>query len=274
MKEDKKERIQGLFLLVDRQSEKGMTRWIKELCSMKIPALVMADGFTLNNNPDLIKDVADKNFEVGGLYNDCALWPEVYKNMIKSLPSWLGIDKPEFKNAYEIQRSIMQHLDDRLKPLIGKTMPVFSGKYFSYDENTLKIAHDMGIRYLLARGTEKERAVFYQPEEYYPAIISVSNVPSKRLGTGSLCDASLESRKESPEDFRDLLFNLNVDRIVLVAQTHLSGLKQEWWEVYREFLNSGRVLWQSLDDFVVRPSILPHKDIPVNNRVDYMNMSF
>jgi hypothetical protein len=270
MTQNKKKSIQGLFLLVDRKCDDGLIRWINELDRRKMPALVMADGHTVNTKPDLIKRVAEKNFDVGCSYNDGAFWPETHEDMITWLPSWMNIDKPNFKTPYEIQSAIMHHLNDTLTPLLGKTMAAFSGKYFSYDENTLRIAEAMGIRYILARGTEKERAVFYQPEEFRPTIISVSNVPSKALGTGSLCDESLESRKETPRDFRNLLFSLDVDRVILVAQTHISGLMQEWWDVYQEFFDSGDVVWQGLDDFVVDPAVLPNRDIPMNKRADYM----
>ena len=265
--------IKGLFLLVDRKSEEGITRWTDELVCRKIPALVMADGHTITTNPDLIKRIADKHLDVGGLYNDGALWPETYDDMVTWVPSWLDIDRPFLKSSYENQKLIMQHLNDRLAPMIGKTMPVFSGKYFSYDDNTLNIADEMGIAYILARGTERERAVFYQPKEFNTTIISVSNVPSKELGTGSLCDESLESRRETPDDFRYLLYHLDVDRVILVAQTHISGLQQDWWDVYMEFFDSDLVQWQGLDDFVTAPHIMPNNEIPVNKRADYMKIN-
>ena len=262
--------IKGLFLLVDRKSDDGLIRWIDELDRRNIPALVMADGYTASAKPELIKRVAEKNFDVGCSYNDGALWPETHDDMVTWLPSWINIDRPNLKTPYDIQRKLMYHVNDLFKPLLGKTLAVFSGKYFSYDENTLNIADELGIRYILARGTEKDRAVFYQPEEFEPTIISVSNVPSKELGTGSLCDESLESRRETPQDFRELLFNLDVDRVVLVAQTHISGLMQDWWDVYQDFFDSGKVVWQKLDDFVVNPAIMPFSEIPVNKRADYM----
>ncbi len=269
MNDYKHKSIQGLFLLVDRRKEKGLIRWLNYLSENDMPALVMADGATVENQPELIKEIVKRNFDVGVSYNEGALWPETHDDMLAWLPEWIKVENPYSKSHYEIQKIIMHHINDKLFPLLGKTMPVFSGKYFSYDDDTLKIADEMGISYILARGTQKERAVFYQPEEYQPTIISVSNVPSKELGTGSLCDESLETRNETPQDFKKVLDNLDVDRVILVAQTHVSGLEDDWWDVYEDFFKSGRVNWQTLSDFVVEPKHMPNAKIPVNKEVDY-----
>lgn len=264
--------IQGMFLLVDRKSEDGMRRWLDELQNRKMPALVAADGWTISRKPDLVRRMADIGLDVGCVYNDGALWTETMDDVVAWLPSWLPIDQAHLKSSREIQTTIMRTICDRLRPLTGKTLPVFAGKYFSYDENTLTIADELGIPFVLARGTQQARAVFYKPLEYGATLISVSNVPSRELGTGSLCDESLESRNETPEAFRRLLFDLVVDRVILVAQTHVSGLKQAWWDIYQEFFDSGLVQWHSLADFVRDPQVMPYKDIPVNKRVDYMRI--
>lgn len=73
----------------------------------------------------------------------------------------------------------------------------------------------------------------------------------------------------TPEEMKDTLFNLKVDRIVLVAQTHLSGTKQNWWKVYQEFFDANLVIWKSLDEFAKNPIVLPFKEIPINTEVKY-----
>jgi len=160
-------------------------------------------------------------------------------------------------------------LKEKLDVCSGKSTRVFGSKYFAYDESTLQIADKLGIDYVMARGTAGARAVAYKAEEYNARIISVSNVPSKQLGTGSLCDESLWCRGETPEDLRKLLFDFKEDRIALVAQTHLSGVKRNWRNIYREFLDQHRINWQSIDDFVQEPVVLPNSRIPVNTRADY-----
>ena len=75
----------------------------------------------------------------------------------------------------------------------------------------------------------------------------------------------------SPEEMKFTLFNLTNKRIILVAQTHLSGVKQNWWQVYQEFFDANIVRWKTLDEFTARPVILPYSQIPMNREVKYMN---
>jgi hypothetical protein len=63
---------------------------------------------------------------------------------------------------------------------------------------------------------------------------------------------------------------LKEDRIILVAQTHVSGVKLNWWNVYHEFFDRDIVTWQSLDEFVTELIVLPNARIPINTRTDYM----
>lgn len=265
--------VKGLFLLVDRKSDEGLSRWTTELEKRQMPALIVADGHTINNNPELIKRVAGGGFDMGCVYNEGPLWTDTHDDMVTWMPPWIQIETPHLKTPYEVQLEIMTQIDEKLTPLIGGTMRAFAGKYFSYNQDTQKIADQLKIPYILARGTAGARAVFYQPKEYAATIISVSNVPSKQLGTGSLCDESLKSRTETPADFRELLFGLDVDRVVLVAQSHISGLMSDWWDVYMDYFDRANVQWLDLDNFVTVPPAIPNAEIPKNYRVDYMRLN-
>jgi len=237
----------GFFLLIDRRNEKGLKHWADELEKRNIPAVILADDYTLSTYPSLVKSMAEQGLDIGFSYNEQPFWD-------------LGFDA---------QYDVMKGAIDKVSSCINKSLRIFGSKYFAYDENTLKIADELGIRYILARGTAGAKSVVYKPEEYHARIISVSNVPSKHLSTGSLCDESLRCRGSVPEDFAELLSKLKEDRIILVAQTHVSGVKINWWNVYQEFLNSSQVDWQSLDAFVKDPIILPNAEIPLNTRADY-----
>jgi hypothetical protein len=265
--------VKGLFLLVDRKSDEGLSRWTAELEKRHMPALIVADGHTINNNPELVKRVAGGGFDMGCVYNEGPFWTDTHDDMVTWLPPWIDIEKPHLKTPYEVQLEIMTQIDEKLTPLIGGTMRAFGGKYFSYNQDTQKIAEQLKIPYILARGTAGARAVFYQPEEYASTIISVSNVPSKQLGTGSLCDESLKARTETPADFQKLLFGLDVDRVILVAQSHISGLMDEWWDVYMDYFDRANVQWLGLDEFVEVPPAIPNAEIPKNYRVDYMRLN-
>ena len=245
--DDKFNRIKGLFLVIDRRNERGLTHWVGELVEREIPAVILADALTLDKSGSLIKEISEKGFEVGVSYNEQPFWDEDYKT----------------------QMEIMSGISASFKSCTNKPLRIFGSKYFAYDENTLKIADNLDVDYILARGTKGARAAIYKPEEYKARIISVSNVPSKELGTGSLCDESLRCRTATPDDPRDILFDLREDRIILVAQTHVSGVKLHWWNVYQEFFDSGQVLWQATDDFVTEPIILPNAEIPRNTRTEY-----
>ena len=74
----------------------------------------------------------------------------------------------------------------------------------------------------------------------------------------------------TPDEMKVTLFNLKTDRIVLVAQTHLSGIKQNWWNVYKEFFDADIVKWETLDEFASNPVMLPYAKIPKNTEVKYM----
>lgn len=248
MSESKPAQTEGIFLLIDRKNEKGLKHWCDELERRGIPAVVLIDEDTLDKNCDLVKNLSDRGFEISCGYNDGPFWNE----------------------PYDFQHEEMSYSKDKIRECINKPMRIFHSKYFAYNEATLKVADELGIEYILARGTVGAKAVVYEPEEYKTKIISVSNVPSKEMGTGSLCDESLRCRNETPDTLRGLLFDLKEDRIILVAQTHLSGVKLHWWNVYQDFFDANTVSWKSLDEFAIEPIVLPNEQIPINTRANYV----
>ena len=247
MMNESPERARGLFLIIDRRNDKGLTHWVDELERRNIPAVIMVDEYMVDRFCDLIRDISERGFEIGCSYNENPFWDE----------------------AYDRQYEIMSRIKEKVDLCVNKSMRIFGSKYFAYDESTLQIADKLGLNYVMARGTAGARAVVYKAEEYKTRIISVSNVPSKELGTGSLCDESLWCRGETPEGLREILFDLKEDRIILVAQTHLSGVKLNWWNIYQEFLDKDIIRWQSIEEFATESIVLPNARIPVNRRADY-----
>ncbi len=241
-------KIQGMFVLVDRGNIKGLEHWIRDFKKRGLPALIQIDEQTLNQNCRVLKELSDKLFEFGIVYNERPFW-----------------DEP-FNNQYEI----IQRLKHKSEECTDKPTRVFQSKYLAYNEATLQVADKLGIHYILARGTTGEKSIVYKPREYNAKIISVSNVPSKHMGSGTLCDHSLWCRTETPADFSKILSSLKANRIVLVAQTYLSGIKLNWWNVYQDFLNANIVEWQSLDEFVTKFKLLSYEKIPINTVVEYV----
>lgn len=244
---DSPQNVEGMFLLLDNNNEPGLKHWRDELAGRHIPAVIMLSEAVLDNNRELVKSLYDRGFEIGGCYNDGPFWNE----------------------SYDSQYEITKRVKDKIQSFTDEPMLIFCSKYFAYNENTLRVADTLGIKYILARGTAGIRGVVYQPHEYHPKIVSVSNVPSKKLGTGSLCDESLRCRGEGPDYLRDLLLSLRERRVIVVAQTHVSGVKLHWWNVFQDFLDAGIVIWKSLHEFGTEVVTLPATKIPINTRTDY-----
>jgi hypothetical protein len=239
--------MEGMFLIIDHGNRKGLKHWTDEFERRGMPAVIQTNEYMVMEHGDMIKTLSAKGLEICGAYNEKPFWSEPYR----------------------FQHEVMRRIKEKVETCTGQPMRIFGSMYSAYDETTLRVADELGIPYIFARGAAGARAVVFKPEEYRVTIVSVSNVPSKQLGTGSLCDQSLWSRGAVPDDLREILFNLKEDRIVLVAQTHLSGVKVNWWNIYQTFLNAGRVTWKSLDEFASNPVLLPNAQIPMNTEVQY-----
>ncbi len=242
-------RIQGLFLVLDRRVDEGLENWRNELLKRDMPAVILLDDSTIDNNTELVQRISRDHFDIGCCYNERPFWD----------------------TDYDTQNEIMSRIAETYQSCTQSPLRIFSSKFFAYTEDTLKIANKLGIQYIPARGTQGVKSVVYQPEEYSVKIISVSNVPSKKMGTGSLCDISLWSRTETPQSFQGILEQIHEEKIVLVAQTSLSGVKLNWWNVYQDYFESNSVDWQTLDEFTTDTMVLPVTKIPVNTSVDYRN---
>jgi hypothetical protein len=248
MAANKLTQMEGMFLIIERSNIKGLKHWGEELEKRGIPAVILIEGSTIDKNFDVIKNLSEKGFEIGGGYNEQPLW----------------------KQSYKFQYAQMSRIKDKLQSCINRPMRVFHSKFFAYDEVTLRVADEFGVEYILARGTAGAKAEVYKPKEYNAKILSVSNVPSEEMGTGSLCDESLWCRGVTPGGFKEILFGLKEDKIILVAQTHLSGVKLHWWDVYQDFFNTYTITWKSLDEFAANPIVLPNAEIGINTEVKYV----
>lgn len=247
MFKNKTDQIEGMFRIIERRDARGLMHWANELERRKIPAVISVGEYMIDTNHSLIRDLANRGFEIAGMYQEGPFWNE----------------------SHGFQYEQMSLIKDKLELAISKPMRVFESKYSAYTEDTLKIADKLGTEYIFGRGVAGAKAVVYKPEEYNVKILSVSNVPSKKMGTGSLCDASLWSRGATPDDFTEILFGLKADRIILVAHTNLSGVKSRWWNVYQGFFDANIVTWKSVDEFAVNPIVLPNAQIPINTELKY-----
>jgi hypothetical protein len=240
-------KARALFRVL-RRDPRGSLHWAQELSRRGIPANFNADENFLDKDGGLVRDICALGFEFGGSYDEAPFWEE----------------------SYDSQYDKMSRLKDKLERVTGKPMHSFSSKYSAYNEETLKIAEKLGIRYVFARGTAGAKALVYKPREYDVRIISTSDVPLADMGGGTLADGSFWSRGAGPEDFRKVLFSIKEDKITLVAQAQLSGVKLYWWNVYQEFFDAGPVEWQTFEQFTSDPLELSNANIPMNREVQYL----
>lgn len=238
----------GLMLLIEFEGMEGLSNFVYQLQDRKIPALLLvSSGFVAANCAD-VRTLQDYGVEVGGVYSQDTFW-----------------DVP-----YEIQWAAMKETKEIIEACTGRPMRVFGSRYFAYDENTVRAAVDLGIPYVLARGTTGAKATIYRPQEYNVKIFSVSNVASENWGTGSLCDYSYWAREGTAEQFGGELFKaLEHDKISPVSHTYIGGMKAAWNAEYLAFFDSGKVRWQNLDTFGNVDMIMPFSQIPDNREVQY-----
>lgn len=253
MKNNQQSGINGLLMLIEFERIEGVLQWEKELDARKMTALVKAQDNVLENNPEVFRRLASKGYEIAGGYDQAALW-----------------DMP-----YEQQYQLLKNSKEKVERITGFPMKVFGGRYFSYDENTLKAADALGIEYILGRGTRDVEAVIYQPKEYKVKIISVTNVDvGGTMGRGSLCDYSLWARGADPASFGAMI-NESIAKqpanIILVSHSYLGGTRVEWWAEYQKALESLSVNWRGFGNWVKNQKLikLPNAEIPINREVKY-----
>jgi hypothetical protein len=246
-------RSNGLIMLLEFEKIQGVRQWERELDRRGLTALVQVQHEVLTKFAEDFARLAGKSYVVAGTFSEKAFW-----------------DVP-----YEEQLARMREVKDAVEKATHKPMRVFGSRYFAYDANTLRAADALGIDYVLARGTAGERAVVYAPREYKAKIISVSNVPFKEMGSGSLCDYSLWARGSSDADFAMVVDKVLTSRpsdLILVSHAYLGGTKLKWWQTYEKALARQEVTWRGFDQWVGTVNVVqaPNAEIPVNREVKYM----
>lgn len=246
------DQINGLIMLIEFESVEGINNWDKALKERNLTALISVQEDLLNQYSDEFRRLAEEGHEISGTCSGDPFW-----------------DMP-----YEQQYDLMKETKEAVEVVTGKPMRVLGSKYFAYDENTLKAADQLGIDYVLARGTAGEKAMVYKPNEYDVKIISVSNIPFQEMGTGSLCDYSLWARGATAEDFSEVVtgsIDKNPSDMILVSHAYLGGTRLAWWKAYEKALDSDRVSWRGFDDWIKNLKLLEldNADIPTNREVKY-----
>lgn len=240
---------QGIMLLIEFEETTGLNNFVYELKERNIPSLLLVHPVFIENNQEDILSLQNHGVEIAAVLSDEPLWDI----------------------SYEDQYDRISKAKEKIEAITGKPLRIIGSKYFAYDENTLKVAEELGIEYVLGRGVTKSRATIFKPEEYNVKIFSVSNIDSPNWGTGSLCDYSYWAREGTPEDFEEQLFYAaeNYDKISPVSHTYIGGLKERWNKVYLEFFDNTDVFWENLDQFGAIDLTMPLSEIPQNREVQY-----
>jgi len=246
-------KINGVFLLTENTGDiSGYYKWEEVLDKRNHKAIIKPERSVLQKYPDYFKRLAGKGYEIAIGYGKAPFW-----------------DMP-----YEEQYKIIEEYKRYAENILGKPIKIFSSKYFAYDENTLKAADELGIPYILGRGTGIE-AVIYSPKEYKAKIMLVSNLVFEDMGSGSLCDISLYQRGSTAGDFRKVLddcFAENPDDLILVSHVYIGGTRVGWWDAYESAINSDKVNWRSFDQWIdkTKKTVLPYSEIPYSTEVKYV----
>lgn len=246
----------GFIQLIEFHEDiQGIRNWAHELEQRDLTALINIQKGILLSNPDDVRWLSDHGHEIMGGYAGGALWDVPYAQQLTGIA--------EIKTLTE--------------GITGKPMRVIGSAYFAYDETTLQVADELGIEFVLARGTSDVEAVIYKPDEYNCRIISVSNVTFADMGRGSLCDYSLYARGATAAEFAQILDDTLAKfpkRVMVVSHAYLGGMKQAWWDPYKELLDSDQIQWVArFDDWVKAENgvniRVPLSLIPENREVKY-----
>jgi hypothetical protein len=240
---------EGLMLLIEFEDTVGLNNFVYQMNERDIPGLLSVNADFVEENCEFIKGLQDYNIEIAG-----------------SAPG-----EPFWDIPYDEQYKIIKDTKDRIEACTGREMRVIGSRYFAYDENTLKVAEDLGIEYVFARGTTGPKATIYKPDEYDVKLFSVSNIDSPKWGTGSLCDYSYWAREGTPEDFRDEVYSAfeTYEKVSPVSHTYIGGLKERWNNIYLDMFNNLDVNWVDLDRFGSVDIYDSLQNIPINREVQY-----
>lgn len=239
----------ALLVLVAYDNADGLVNFAFECQKRGIPAAVLAERGFVAENCSIFRTLDRYGVEVIGWCGPL-LW-----------------GKP-----YEIQRALVEETKASIEACTGKPLRMLSTRLFATDATTVRIAAELGIPYVFARGTTGARASIYKPLERDVKIISISAMESERWSGGSLSDGSVWARGGRPADFRsEVQSALRHDRVTPVCHTFLGGLKKPWQDVFVQTLfGNPKVNFVAVDEFAeAADAEIPLAQIPENRKAPY-----
>jgi arsenate reductase-like glutaredoxin family protein len=194
-----------------------------------------------------------------------------------------NVDMPFWDVSYEEQKARIAEMLDGIENCTGIRPRIISSRYMASDSNTVKVAEELGIPYITARGTTETKATVYQPEDYNVKILSISNIPLVPFEYGSLCDYSFYERAGTPNDMKEELERAlqpltqkekarfgQYHKITPVSHTNIGGYLKQWNDMWLEFFDNSEIEWVNLDEFMAKPDwTIPLWQIPINENNPY-----
>jgi glutaredoxin len=178
--------------------------------------------------------------------------------------------EPFWGMPYEKQYTIIKEMLENSKEYLGVTPRAISSRYMASDETTLKVADELGIEYITARGTTELATTIYKPEEYNVKIISVSNIDVPEFKYGSFCDYSFYERAGEPEDMEEQFKRaIQNKKIMATSHTYIGGFKERWNDMWHRLWDNYGVEWVDLDTLGTIDKTMPTWQIPVNRNAPY-----
>ncbi len=257
-------KAKGIMLLIEYKDTVGLSNFVNEMDKRNIHGLLMVTSEFVQNNCETIKEITKHNIELVGS----------------------NIGAPFWDIPYEEQKSRIIEMKEGIESCTGVPIRIISSTYMASDATTIKVAQELGIPYVTARGTTGTKATVYKVKDYPGVkVLSVSNIPKVEYKYGSLCDYSYFERNGTPKDMLEELMRAiepltlkeqarfgTYNKITPTTHTNIGGYLKPWMDMWINFWDTteANVEWVDLDTFMTDSDFdLPLWQIPINKNNPY-----
>jgi len=245
----KSEKTKAIMILIENKDAVGLVNIVNELYKRDIHSLLHVGPNFVEANCETIKKLTNYNVSLVG-----------------------GCGDPLWNASYEEQKKIIADTKTRIEACTGEPLRFITSRYWGWDQNTVKIADELGIKTIFARGLVENGAAVFQPEGYNVKILSISNITSVPFKYGSVCDYSYWVRDGSPQDMLAELDKAikDHDKISPVSHANIGGYKKDWLDMWLNFFDRADVDWVSWEEFSTIDYQMPLERIPINKNVPFI----
>jgi hypothetical protein len=262
--QNKQPKAKAIMILIEYKDTVGLANFVNEMKQRNIPGLLMVTPEFVQSNCEEIKEIIKHDIEIVASNIGAPLW-----------------DIP-----YDEQKQRILEMKEGIEACTNVPIRIISSTYMASDTTTVKVAEELGIPFITARGTTDTKATIYNVEDHPGVkILSVSNIPKVEYKYGSLCDYSYYERNGSPEDmWQELQRSLEpltskekqrygeYHKITPVSHTNIGGYLKPWMDMWIDFWDSeaDKIEWVGLDEFMEDNDWeLPLWQIPLNKNNPY-----